>query len=296
MRLQVQISGINEWVTLGLHKLGKECLGVQLRAKIISQCSHCAFSKILQQISRRPPANKSTRPFHRVFVDWLDLEEGWNSYQGDGALVLRCMVVVCEATGMAVTYFTQSAKEDKNLPLTQDFVTWLALRYNLEVKIIRSDNEMNRIKTAKWCNDVSISFEPCAPDTHAQNGGTGRFGRLIMEKARAVRLYANLPHRLWREIIAAATYLYNRTPWASNDWKSPYEAFHTYVFNKKRSCRTTKTPPTPSEGIRLQSVCADKIQKRLSLPTETPKARRQGAYWLSRRLRVNEYLSGVDTT
>ena len=35
------------------------------------------------------------------------------------------------------------------------------------------------------------------------------------------------------EIIAAATYLYNRTPRASNDWKSPYELFHTYVFDKE---------------------------------------------------------------
>lgn len=38
-----------------------------------------------------------------------------------------------------------------------------ALRHNLEVKSIRSDNEMNRIKTKEWCNDVGISLELCAP-------------------------------------------------------------------------------------------------------------------------------------
>ena len=132
---------------LGLYKLGKECLGVRLWGKKMSQCPHCALSKISQQISQRSPANKATRPFYQVFVDWLDLEEGWDSYQGDGAIVRRVMVVICEATGMAITYFTQSAKEEENLPLIQDFVTWLVLRYNLEVKVIRSDNEMNRIKT-----------------------------------------------------------------------------------------------------------------------------------------------------
>ena len=57
------------------------------------------------------------------------------------------MVAVCKATGMAMTYFTQSSKESENLPLITDFVTHLALRYNLKVKIIRSDNELNRIKT-----------------------------------------------------------------------------------------------------------------------------------------------------
>ena len=92
------------------------------------------------------------------------------------------MVIICEATGMAITYFIQSAKEDKNLLLTKDFLTWLALRYNLEIKVIQSNNKMNRIKTRDWCNDVGISFEPCAPDMHAQNGGVERFGRLIMEK------------------------------------------------------------------------------------------------------------------
>ena len=134
---------------------------------------------------------------------------------------------------MAMTYFTQSSKESKNLPLITDFVTFLALRYNLEVKVNRSDNELNRIQTRAWCESVGISLELCAPDTHAQNGGAERFGRLIVEKARAMRLSANLPHKLWRDVIETAGYLYNRTPRQSNNWKLPYEAFHTYIFDKE---------------------------------------------------------------
>ena len=68
---------------------------------------------------------------------------------------------------MAISYLTQSAKKDENLLLVQDFVTWLALRYNLEVKIIRSVNEMNHIKTKEWYNNVGISLETSAPDIHA---------------------------------------------------------------------------------------------------------------------------------
>ena len=63
--------------------------------------------------------------------------------------------------------FTQSAKKDKNFPLMQNFVTWLALQYNLEVKVIWSDNEMNRIKTRDWYNNIGILFELCASDMHA---------------------------------------------------------------------------------------------------------------------------------
>ena len=136
---------------------------------------------------------------------------------------------------MAMTYFTQTSKESENLPLVTDFVTFLALRYNLKVKVIRSDNKLNRIKTRAWCESesVRISLELCAPDTHAQNGGAERFGRLIMEKARAMRLSANLSHKLWREIMGTAGYLYNQTSKQSNDWKSPYEAFYSFVFEQE---------------------------------------------------------------
>lgn len=218
---------------LGLYKLGKECLGMRLKGKTTAQCPYCALSKITQRISRRPPINRSTRPFHKINLDWQDLEEGWDGYQGDGALVRRTMAATCDATGMAVVYFVESSREDENLPLVQDLVTWLSLRYNLDVKIVRSDNELNRIKTKEWMIDVGITFEPCAPDTHAQNGVAERFGRLIMEKARAMRLSAGLPHRLWREIVGAAAYLYNRTPREALDWKSPYEVFHTYIWDKE---------------------------------------------------------------
>ena len=92
---------------------------------------------------------------------------------------------------------------------------------------------MNRIKTTEYYNQNGIFFEQCDPDTLAQNGDNERFGRLIMEKARAMRLSANLPHKLWREIESTVTYLYNRIQRASNDWKSPYEAFHSYIFDKE---------------------------------------------------------------
>lgn len=98
---------------------------------------------------------------------------------------------------MAISYFTEITKENKNLPLMKDFVTWLALYHNLEVKVIQSNNEINRIKTKTWCNNVRIVFEAYAPNTYAQNGGAERFGRLIMEKIRAMRLLANLPYKLW---------------------------------------------------------------------------------------------------
>ena len=214
-----------------LAKLGEQTIGVRLRGPSTSQCQDCAMAKITRQISRRPDPNKSTKPFHTIHVDWFDLEEGWDGYQPDGRLVRRCMIMTCEATGMTLTYFTTSAREDENLPIIQDAINWLHLRYGLTVSVVRSDDEMARNKTKAWLISRGITFERCAPDTHEQNGTSERLGRLIMEKARAMRLSGRLPHALWKDIVAAATYLYIRTPRYSLGWKSPYEAFHEYVMN-----------------------------------------------------------------
>ena len=145
----------------------------------------------------------------------------------------RLIVALCEATGMAVSYFTQSAKKSENLPLPQNLVKWLAKRYNLDVKVIRSDNKTNRIKKTEWCNQNGFHFELFAQDTHAPNGNAERFGQWIMEKIQAMRLSANLPHKLWRKIVSTASYPYNWITRASNDWKCSYEAFHSYFFDKE---------------------------------------------------------------
>jgi hypothetical protein len=62
--------------------------------------------------------------------------------------------------------------------------------------VVRSDNEMNRLKTKEWFAKKGIDFERCAPDTHEQNGVSERMGRLIIAKSQAMRLSGKLPHDL----------------------------------------------------------------------------------------------------
>lgn len=122
--------------SLGLYKLGKECLKIRLKRKKMFQYLHFVFEKIAQQISCKISTNKVIQSFYQVLVDWLDLKKRWDSYQGNGFVICQLMVVIYKATRMAIIYFTQSAKEGKSFLLMQDFFTWLVLRYNLKVKII----------------------------------------------------------------------------------------------------------------------------------------------------------------
>lgn len=105
----------------------------------------------------------------------------------------------------------------------------LKSRYQINPKIIETDNEIVTVKpqVAQWIENQGITLEPSTPYTQEQNGGAERLGGVIKEKARAMRAGAKLPHFLWSEITRSAVYLYNRTPNYTNNWKSPYETFHT---------------------------------------------------------------------
>ena len=68
---------------------------------------------------------------------------------------------------------------------------------------------MTRKKMLNWLHNKDIKFKSSASHTQAQNGAAEHSEDVIMEKARAMRISANLPHNLWKEIINAAVYLYN---------------------------------------------------------------------------------------
>jgi len=47
---------------------------------------------------------------------------------------------------------------------------------------------------------------------------------VIITKAHAMRIEANLPANMWPEIVKAAGYVSNQTPVKRLDWKTPFEA------------------------------------------------------------------------
>ena len=93
------------------------------------------------------------------------------------------------------------------------FFLFLKNHFNTTVKVIECDNKITTVKpqVERWLNTKGIIVEPSALDTQAQNRGAERSGGVNKEKARAIRLDANLSWELWPEITRAAVYLYNRT-------------------------------------------------------------------------------------
>jgi len=72
-----------------------------------------------------------------------------------------------------------------------------------------------------------------APHTQAQNGIAECSESVIIKKAHAIRIAANLPHDLWNEIVNYTVYLQDHTPRESNRWKLLYERFYIFLANKR---------------------------------------------------------------
>ncbi len=74
--------------------------------------------------------------------------------------------MVYKAIDYTFGYFIICPKKDKNFPIVKDVMNWFQLRYNIKVRIIRSDSEIDYIKTKKWLNNKDIDLERCTPDTY----------------------------------------------------------------------------------------------------------------------------------
>jgi hypothetical protein len=174
-------------------------------------------------------------------------------------------------SGRSFPYFmTTHGEEKETLRVLKDFIRWICLRYNLKVNTIRSDNELGRRRTLNWLRTQGITFEPLAPYTQAQNGTAERSGGVIIERARAMRIAANLPHDLWDEIVNCAVYLRDRTPRESNGWKSPYERFYTFLANGRS--RRPQLAHLKAYGCRAYAMTSDAQLKKKRLSKLDPRA------------------------
>ncbi|KAH5706327.1 RNA-directed DNA polymerase [Parastagonospora nodorum] len=206
-----------------IEHLVQQSEGVRIKGITTVECDACGRSKSKRQI-RRTPRTNDEGPGERIAIDFHEYEKG--SFTKEKSQ----MLVTCRRTRFIWDFYFKDNRPARSIiRLLGLFVQFMKKQFNITVKVIETDNEIVTVKqeVEKWCTSLSIRLEPSAPDTQAQNGGAERSGGVIKEKARAIRLDANLPWELWPEITRTAVYLYNRTPNYPNNWKTPYEVFFT---------------------------------------------------------------------
>ena len=208
-----------------LEHLVQQSEGVRIKGITTVQCDACGRAKLKRQV-RRTPRRIDEGPGERLAIDFHDYEDGSSTKEKSQ------MLITDRFSGFLWDFYFKDNRPARSIISTLSiFVKFLKSQFNITVKVIETDNEIVTVKqqVEKWCTAQNIRLEPSAPDTQAQNGGAERSGGVIKEKARAMRLDANLPWDIWPEIVRTAVYLRNRTPNYLNRWKTPYEVFYTTV-------------------------------------------------------------------
>jgi hypothetical protein len=152
---------------------------------------------------------------------------------------------------------------------------------NNKVKTLQLDNEFKSRELDSYLTKKGIVTRYSSPYTPEQNGSAEIINRILFNKVRALLISSNLPNNLWGEAILTATYLYNRTPNSSIDFKTPYylkynkipnldniRIFGSLVYYKEPSAFTKKldSKATPYYligfiGSNIYKICNPKTNK-----------------------------------
>ncbi|KAF7565217.1 hypothetical protein PtrM4_046510 [Pyrenophora tritici-repentis] len=180
--------------------------GVRIKGITTVQCDACGRSKSKRQIRRALRLNDEG-PGERIAIDF-------HEYEADSFTKEKSqMLITCRNSRYVWDFYFKDNRPARSIiRLLALFIQFMKKQFNITVKVIETDNEIVTVKQ---------EVEKCAERRSRTLRG------VIKEKARAIRLDANLPWELWPEITRAAVYLYNRTPNYPNKWKSPYEIFFT---------------------------------------------------------------------
>jgi hypothetical protein len=174
--------------------------------------------KATEVISRRSQIENQANgnPFDRISWDLIPMDPGYN---GDEWIShFQCTTTVFNMVYTHKRKSDSTAFMDKTLNLIQT-------QFGRNVRYIRLDGEKSLCNLfEEIISNRGIKAERTAPDTPAQNGGSERAGRMLITKARTMRIAAKLPANMWPEIIKTAGYISNRTPVKKLGWKTPFEA------------------------------------------------------------------------
>ena len=114
--------------------------------------------------------------------------------------------------------------------LSKNFSTWT--KYQQTIRFFRMNDEQTFVGNFNvLMKSYEITPERTALYTSNQNGKTERSEKILIIRARKLRIKSHFSADLWSEIYKLVDYISNRTPRKSLEWKTPHEA----LFQKKLS-------------------------------------------------------------
>ena len=118
-----------------------------------------------------------------------------------------------------------SSKSDTQ-PLLKSFFLFVRTKFNVNIKIIRTDNGSEFLSMKDFFLNNGVEFQRSCVYTPQQNGVVERKHRYILNIARALRFQSNLPLFFLGECVLTAVYLINILPTPLLNQKSPFELLY----------------------------------------------------------------------
>ena len=200
--------------------------------KDILECEICQKSKFTNRINKLSsnkdfdllekvtsdlcgPISPNTYDNYKYFITFLDKKSRYLD------------IKLLRTKNEALNAFIEYKNKEENNP------------NNKRIRVYATDNGTefinNKFKTYLINHGISHQLSPTY--TPESNGLAERINRTILNKVRALLFNANLPSSFWGEAVITATYLYNRTPHAKINYKTPFEV----KYNKKPNITNIRT-------------------------------------------------------
>ena len=178
-------------------------------------CEICDYTKLTRKINRET-ATRASRRLGRVHTDV------WGPYKTPSLGGSRYFLsLIDDLTRKSWILFLKTRSE-----IYEKFREWdnaVGLETGEKAAIFRADNAREYQKLEKLVRTRGTHFEFTTPYTPEQSGVAERFNRTVTQMARAMLLWAELPHQFWGEAVATANYLRNLMPAGQDQEKSPNE-------------------------------------------------------------------------
>nr|GEZ83091.1 retrovirus-related Pol polyprotein from transposon TNT 1-94 [Tanacetum cinerariifolium] len=187
-------------------------------------CSTCEQRKIHRKHHKSKTAFASNKPLYLLHMD-LYGPMPVESINGKRYV----LVVVDDYSWYAWVFFLHSKDEASEVIIS--FIKKTQVNFQLQVQRVRTNNgtEFKNKTLAKFFDEVGITQQFSTARTPQQNGVVERRNRTLVEAARTMLTFANLPLFVWAEAIATACFTQNRSIIHKRFDKTPYE-----LMNKRK--------------------------------------------------------------
>ncbi|KAI3499670.1 hypothetical protein L1887_35474 [Cichorium endivia] len=187
-------------------------------------CAACTFGKQKKKPHKTITDSSITRPLELLHMDLC----------GPSTVASinhkKYILVIVDDYSRFTWVFFLRLKSDTFSELN-NFITSIELKIQLPARRIRSDNgtEFNNKLIEEFLTSKGIEHNFSAPYTPQQNGVVERRNRTLVEAARSMLNFANLPLTFWAEAISTACFVQNRSIINKRLKMTPYE-----VLNKRK--------------------------------------------------------------